>query len=166
MSGADGRGPGPSATRMRYYRSLTALAVCLPLATLSGCGGITGLIGSDSFSFTCPAERTPGLAIAVGARANSPEPGLPPEIRQLIVASMNGCGKITVVRVDGRPAVAGSSTFTTGAKTKQNFDIDQQNFRNHVIGMVQNARAQEPEANVLQALSIASDAAGEGGTVV
>ena len=150
---------------MKPHRSLrlAALALCLPLAvTTNGCA----LVFGEEFEFHCPQPAAPGLAVAVGARANSPTPTLPTEVRQLIVDTMNGCGKITAVRVDGRPSVAGELVFSTGAKTRQNFDIDQVDFLRRVDVLFGEAKAVAPEANVLQALGVASDAAGKGGTVV
>jgi outer membrane protein OmpA-like peptidoglycan-associated protein len=120
----------------------------------------------DKFEFHCPQPAQPGLAIAIGDRANSPAPAAPAEVRKLIVAAMTNCGKITVVRVDGRPSVAGSVVFSSAAKTKQNFELEQDEFLRKVKGLLTDAKAQAPEANVLGALSVASGAAGPGGTVV
>jgi OOP family OmpA-OmpF porin len=120
----------------------------------------------EKFEFHCPQPAAPGLAIAVGARANSPAPALPTEVRKLITDAMTGCGKLTVVRVDGRPSEAGELTFSSAAKTKQNFQIDQDAFLKNVLTAVAAAKAQAAEANDLQALSVASGAAGPGGTVV
>lgn len=154
---------------MKLPRSLrlAVLALCLPLvATGAGCTAVKDLVFGEEFEFHCPPDAAPGLAIAVGARANSPAPAPPTLVRQLIVDAMNGCGRITAVRVDGRPGVAGELVFHSGARAKQNFDIDQANFLKNVDALLGNAKAQAPEANVLQALSVASDAAGRGGTVV
>ncbi|MEO6700006.1 MAG: hypothetical protein ABI140_17350, partial [Jatrophihabitantaceae bacterium] len=87
-------------------------------------------------------------------------------MHKLIAAAVPGCGKITVIRVDGRPSVVASVVFGTGAKTQQNFDADQAHFLAHVDDLIDSATAREPESNDLQALSLASGAAGEGGTAV
>jgi OOP family OmpA-OmpF porin len=150
---------------MRIHRSvrIAALALCLPLAaTATGCTILDG----DKFTFSCPQPAAAGLAIAVGARANSPAPALTTDVRKLIVDAMNGCGKISVVRVDGRPSIVDAKVFGTQARTKSNFAIDQKAFLDKVGAMIANAKAGAPEANVLKALSVASDAAGQGGTVV
>jgi outer membrane protein OmpA-like peptidoglycan-associated protein len=144
---------------------LAALALCLATAT-TGCAAVKTLVIGEKFEFHCPQPVAPGLAVAVGARANSPAPALPPEVRQLIVDARDGCGRITAVRVDGRPGVAGRLVFGTAARTRPNFQIDQANFLKDVDAMLATAKAEAPEANVLQALSVASDAAGPGGTVV
>lgn len=154
---------------MKLHRSvrLAALALCLPLAaTSTGCAAARTLVFGDEFEFRCPQPVAPGLAIAVGARANSPAPSPPADVRQLIVDAMEGCGKITAVRVDGRPGVAGELVFSTGARTRPNFDIDQANFLRDVDALLATATAKAPEVNVLQALSVAADAAGRNGTVV
>ncbi|GIF06861.1 hypothetical protein Asi03nite_43990 [Actinoplanes siamensis] len=143
---------------------LVAVALSLPLAT--GCAAAKTVVFGDEFEFHCPQPAAPGLAIAVGARANSPTPALSPEIRKLVVSTTEGCGTITAVRVDGRPAVVDALTFRTGAKTEQNFQIDKRAFFDRVDGLPAKAKAAAPEANVLQALSLAADAAGRGGTVV
>ncbi|MFI6232710.1 OmpA family protein [Micromonospora sp. NPDC050784] len=142
---------------------LAVLAMCLQLAAVTtGCA----LVFGEEFEFHCPQPAAPGLAIAVGARANSPTPTPPTEIRQMIVDTMMGCGKITAIRVDGRPGLAGELVFSTGAKTKSNFAIDQTSFLKNVDSILARSHAGAPEANVLQALSVASDAAGQGGSVV
>lgn len=154
---------------MRRFRCVrpVALALCVPLGmAAAGCAAVRDVVVGEEFEFHCPQPPPPPVAIAVGARANSPAPALPPEVRRLVAEAMIGCGEITVVRVDGRPSVAGSAVFSTAARTEQNFRIDQENFLAHVTGMLGAARAQHPEANVLGALSLAADAAGPGGTVV
>lgn len=154
---------GPSAQDMKRSTNLRLAALALSVLPLvTGCAVVFG----EEFEFHCPQPPTPPLAIAVGARANSPQPALPTEVRQRLVSSMEGCGKVTVVRLDGRPAVVDSTVFSTAARTKQNFDIDRSNFLNNVLALIDSAKAQEPEANVLEALSVASSAAGPGGTVV
>lgn len=153
--------------RSRLVR-LVALALCVPLGitATAGCSTIRDVFLSGEFEFRCPAPAHPAVAIAVGARANSPAPALPTEIRRLIVDTMMGCGKITVIRVDGRPSIAGEAVFSTGAKTEQNFDIDTTAFLERVSGLITGATAQAPEANVLGALGLAAGAAGPEGTVV
>jgi OOP family OmpA-OmpF porin len=147
---------------------LAALALCVPLgvAMTAGCDMVKKTVLGDKFEFHCPQPAQPGLAIAIGDRANNPAPAAPAEVRKLIVAAMTGCGKITVVRVDGRPSVAGSVVFSSAAKTKQNFELEQDEFLRKVSALLTDAKAQAPEANVLGALSVASGAAGPGGAVV
>lgn len=145
------------------YRRLAALALCIPLSVVASTG--CDLIEPE-FTFECPQPAHPPVAIAVGARANSPAPQLPLEVRQLIVDAMMGCGQITVIRVDGRPSIVGDIRFSTGARTAQNFELDKERFLNRVTGMIAGATAQVPEANVLAALSLAAAAASPDGTVV
>lgn len=142
-------------------------ALCLSLvASTAGCTAMKTVVFGEQFEFHCPRPTAPGLALAVGARASSPAPKLPAEVRQLVVDTMNGCGRITVVRIDGRPAVVGQLGFSTGARTQQNLDMDKANFLKRVNTVIADAKAVVPEANVLAALTVASDAAGRGGTVV
>lgn len=152
--------------KLHWSARLAVAALCLPLAAAtSGCAAVKSVVFGEEFEFHCPQPVAPALAIAVGARANSPKPAPPTEVRQLIVETMNGCGKITVVRVDGRPSVVDDLVFSTGARTKQNFEIDKDKFLRRVDALLAEAKAKVPEANVLQALSVAADAAGKGGTV-
>ncbi|MEU8314174.1 OmpA family protein [Micromonospora sp. NPDC048887] len=147
----------------RKSARIAALALCVPLVgAIAGCIPLIG----EEFTFNCPQPAAAGLGIAVGARANSPAPALTTDVRKLIVDTMNGCGKITTIRVDGRPSIVDDAVFGTQAKTKSNFAIDQKAFLDRVGAMIANAKAGAPEANVLKALSVASDAAGPGGTVV
>ncbi|MET7423396.1 hypothetical protein [Dactylosporangium sp. NPDC005555] len=156
---------------MRLPRSLrlAALAMCatLGMTVTAGCGEFRKDFLGEESTFTCPKPAHAGLAIAVGARANSPTPAPPAEVRKLIAETMQGCGRITVVRVDGRPSVAGDRVFAPTAKTRQNSDIEQAKFLKDVGELLTTAaKAVEPEANVLGALSVAAGAAGQGGTVV
>jgi outer membrane protein OmpA-like peptidoglycan-associated protein len=144
----------------------TALCVVSGVLATSGCGAVHDIVVGGKFEFHCPQQPPAGLSIAVGARANSPAPAPPAEVRKMIVDAMAGCGKITVVRVDGRPAIAGTEVFSSAAKNRQNFDIDQRDFLMRVDKLLTASRALTAEANVLGALGVAAGAAGAGGTVV
>lgn len=147
--------------KLRRFIRLGVPAVCIALAT-TGCSYII----SDGPVFHCPKQPGSGLAIAVGRRANSPDPNVPTEVKRRIATAMQDCATITVVRVDGRPSVVGALAFSTGARTDQNLQIDKTAFLNRVGALINSATALQPEANDLQALSVASGAAGPGGTVV
>lgn len=143
-----------------------ALCASLGVVATAGCDAARDFVFGEEFEFHCPQPAHPALAIAAGARANSPAPVLPAEVRQLVTDAMTGCGEITVVRVDGRPSVAGTTVFSTGAKTEQNFELDQADFLDRVGELLRAATAQVREVNVLGALSVSAGAAGPGGTVV
>src|SRR5512138_1602896 len=110
--------------RSRLVRIVAAVAA----VTLGTAAAACDLNPFEEFEFHCPQPVHPGLAIAVGVRANSPAPTLPREVRQLVADAMTGCGRITVVRVDGRPSVVGAAVFSSGARTEQNFEMDQASF--------------------------------------
>lgn len=148
--------------RSRLVRIVAAVAA----VTLGTAAAACDLNPFEEFEFHCPQPVHPGLAIAVGVRANSPAPTLPREVRQLVADAMTGCGRITVVRVDGRPSVVGAAVFSSGARTEQNFEMDQASFLEYVGDLIAGAAAQEPEADVLGALSLAAAGTGPGGTVV
>jgi len=150
--------------KLRRLIRVLAPAVCVALAT-AGCSKAHDVLFGSPFTFNCPTPAGHGLALAIGARANSPAPLIPDEVGSRIVAATRSCAKITVVRVDGRPSVVGSLIFSTSAKTQQNLNLDLDGFRKKVNGLIADAKAQQPEANVVQALSVAAGAAGDGGTV-
>jgi OmpA-OmpF porin, OOP family len=133
---------------------------------MTGCDGFLDFVLGENFEFHCPQPEHSAVAIAVGARANSPAPQLPEEVRRLVTEAMDGCGKITVIRVDGRPSIVGDTRFHSTARSPQAFDLDQTAFLRRVLELVNNAGAQAPEADVLSALSLAAHEAGPGGIVV
>lgn len=150
---------------LRRPARIVILMLCVAVATVGCSKAKDGLFG-QSQDFHCPQPAGHGLALAVGVRADSPAPTVSAAVGTRIVAAMRSCGRVTVVRVDGRPSVAGSVAFSSGAKTRQNLSIDRANFLKKVKELIASATARQPEANVLQALSVASGAAGDGGTVV
>jgi OOP family OmpA-OmpF porin len=118
-----------------------------------------------------------GLAIAVGGRADSPQPSWPvqldPQLDRIIKLTEQQAAQhqtptagATFVRVDGRPSIGCvmSYDYTAGNGTAR--DADRQAFMSAVHQEVSRLPATAPQADPLTALSQAAAAAGSGGTVV
>ena len=114
----------------------------------------------------CPTAARPGLAIAVGGRANAPAPVVPDRVGQLIDKAVTDGTGIDVIRVDGHPSIACALSFTSDAANPVARADDLNRYKQTARGILGATRAKEPEANPLQALVLASQAAGPGGPVV
>src|SRR5689334_22643362 len=113
----------------------------------------------------CPTAARPGLAIAVGGRANAPAPVVPDRVGQLIDKAVSDGTGIDVIRVDGHPSIACALSFTSDAANPVARADDLNRYKQTARGILGATRAKEPEANPLQALVLASQAAGPGGPV-
>ncbi|MEV4411527.1 OmpA family protein [Catellatospora sp. NPDC049609] len=111
-------------------------------------------------------EQGGQLALAVGARANQPAPVLPGEVQTLLQRAAYDGNRISVFRVDGDPKPAGDATFSTNAQNNLRWRKDLENFQRNVTQAIGAVKAEKPEANPLEALARASEAAGGDGTVV
>jgi OmpA-OmpF porin, OOP family len=115
---------------------------------------------------TCPTAARPGLAVAVGGRANTPAPVVPDQVGELIDKAVTDGTGINVIRVDGNPSIACVLSFKSDAANPVARADDLNRFKRQARGILGAIRAKEPEANPLQALVLASHAAGPGGPVV
>jgi outer membrane protein OmpA-like peptidoglycan-associated protein len=115
---------------------------------------------------TCPTTPVPGLAIAIGARANTPEPTLPTEVLPMLDGAIQEGQGINLVRVDGAPTIACVMRFGSDAGNQVAREDDERRFRDQVRAAIAATRAREPQADPLAALSVAAAAAGPDGTVV
>jgi outer membrane protein OmpA-like peptidoglycan-associated protein len=113
----------------------------------------------------CPTVAKPGLAVAVGGRANAPAPVVPDGVGLLIDKAVTDGSGIDVIRVDGHPSIACAMSFKSDAGNPVALADDLNRFKQQARGAVVATRAKEPEANPLQALTLAAAAAGPGGTV-
>ncbi|MGK3207306.1 OmpA family protein [Amycolatopsis sp. MEPSY49] len=98
---------------------------------------------------------------------------LPEQVGQIVQAAVAGVPdhtpglKVSVINVDGRPAVTESATFHSDANNTAKLDNDRTGFVRKFATMVTSVRAKVPEADVLGALAVAAHATGDGpGTVV
>jgi outer membrane protein OmpA-like peptidoglycan-associated protein len=113
----------------------------------------------------CPIVAKAGLAVAVGGRANAPAPIVPDGVGALIDNAVTDGTGIDVIRVDGHPSIACAMSFKSDAGNPVALADDLNRFKQQARGAVVATRAKEPEANPLQALTLAASAAGPGGTV-
>jgi outer membrane protein OmpA-like peptidoglycan-associated protein len=141
-------------------RMMAAVTCAGLLAVLVGCGR------PAAGPADCPTTPVPGVAIAVGARANSPAPDLPAEVFALFDAAVAQEQGITLVRVDGAPTVACVMRFHSEAGNAVAREDDERRFRDRVRAAIAATRAHAPEADPLAALGVAAAAAGQDGTVV
>ncbi|GAA1633868.1 OmpA family protein [Catellatospora bangladeshensis] len=125
----------------------------------------------------CPPEMTfaalPGcleqggeLALAVGARANQPAPVLPADVQTLLQRTAYEGDRISVFRVDGDPKPTGDAKFGSGAQNTVRWHKDLENFQLAIGKAISAVKAEQPEANPLEAVARASEAAAGQGTVV
>jgi outer membrane protein OmpA-like peptidoglycan-associated protein len=114
----------------------------------------------------CPTAARPGLAVAVGGRANTPAPAVPDRVGELIDKAVTDGTGINVIRVDGDPTIACALSFKSDAANPVAKADDLNRYKRQARGILGATRAKEPEANPLQALVLASHAAGPGGPVI
>jgi OmpA-OmpF porin, OOP family len=152
-------------------RLLSGLAVAVTAATVTGCHH------PEPSPDPAPAgscATTGNLALAVGARANSPapvrdeggRPELPRTVEDLLVGVAQRGGQLSVVRVDGRPASVLTDAFETDGKTEVKQGVDRRRWLSRMRTAIGGVRATAPEADVLAALTLAAREARPGGTVV
>jgi len=138
--------------------------VALMIVTLAA--GTAALAACTDPPRACPTAARPGLAVAVGGRANAPAPVVPDAVGALIDRAVTDGTGIDVIRVDGHPSIACAMSFTSDAANPVARADDLNHFKQQARGAVGATRAKEPEANPLQALTLAAASAGPGGTVV
>jgi OOP family OmpA-OmpF porin len=147
-----------------------AVAVALVGVTATGCGG-GGTTGNPATLSSC---LTPGepVALAVGARSNSPMPSLGSAVTAALNDAVTAHQKVSIVRIDGSPKVVFSEASPQGSNpqiTKQD-DAPYVTTVNQILqGTAQPAtdiRAQAPQADVLDALAEAASTVPPGGNVI
>lgn len=130
---------------------------------ISGCASSS--INPSSTMINCASTTAP-LALAVGARANTPSPDLY-QVSDLITDAANAQEKITLVRIDGSPRIVYSQAFVTDAG---NPTSRQSGLNAYLQGIERvfagNIHAVVPGADVIMALNLAAQSAGPGGNVV
>ena len=139
---------------------MAAIATAGLLATVTACTSSPAAPAKP-----CPATAEPGVAVAFGARANSPEPAIPKIVADYLTDIDQDKG-ITIVRVDGAPSIACGIRFHSNAVNGPAKQQDRHDFGKRAINELRKARAAEPEADPLGALTLAAASAGPGGLVV
>ncbi|GIJ59086.1 OmpA family protein [Virgisporangium aurantiacum] len=148
----------------------------LGLATLAlvlAGGSVAACDSSESASEAAgPASlgcvRTGGaVAVAVGNRANNPQPGMPAEVDALARGAAAANQPVSIVRIDGRPAVVEDRvTFASQAQNDKKRANDLTAWVGSLGTALDRVRATAPEVDQLTALDVAARAVGDGGTVV
>lgn len=142
----------------------------------SGGGGSSG--GGSSSTITTAVSAPCGLAqnvpvaLAIGARSNSPMPVLTTAVTGALNSAVNANKPITLIRLDGNPKVVFRQAFVSGPNTqitKQHRNEYVASLNGVLAGTGQPAtdiRAQVPQADVLGALAEAASAVPAGGDVI
>lgn len=155
LSDRSGRG-------QRLGLALTAMLAVLPMAAACSDGAFT----PEQVDLTCPAQPGGPVTLAVGARANSAAPVLPPAIVDLTREAAKQSQTVSLVRVDGSPTVSFQGTFRTDAANDVARDNELAMFVSDVQSRVTALLPKAPEADVLGAIGEAARITPEGGTVV
>jgi len=135
----------------------------LASALLAGCGNGSSASGGGTFPDAgCLTSGAP-VALAIGARSNSPAPNLSPSDNDLLTSAINADQQITVVRVDGAPQSVFDQAYTPSganpALQKQGYNKYVDTLKGILAGTAESAtdvRAQAAQVNDLQALDVAA----------
>lgn len=107
------------------------------------------------------------VAVAVGNRANSPRQAMPAEVEALARGAAGAGRPVSIVRVDGRPAVVENGvTFESAAQNDKKRANDLAAWVGSLGTALAGVRATTPEADQLAALDVAARAVDDGGAVV
>ena len=147
-------------------------AVMMFAATAAGCSSGTSTAAAAA-SPACLAAKEP-VALAIGARSNSPMPNnLSAGVDAIVNSAIDANQKVSVVRLDGDPRIVFSQAFDPqGANTQQrklDYNAYVTSLNQILAGTNQTAtdiRAQAPQANVLGALAVAASEVPQGGNVI
>ncbi len=149
----------------RRRAGLVAGMTLLPLVSLlAACG--TGSFSPEAVDLACPTQAGGPVTLAVGARANSPTPVLPPPVVGLMREAAKQSKAISLVRVDGSPTVAFQGTFRTEAANDVARRSELDTFLKQTQDRIGKLLPKTAEADVLAALNEAARITPEGGTVV
>lgn len=148
----------------------TVLALCLlTTVSLTACAGVPSPVPCTSqpcLNLSCPKPSGPvAIALEVHRHAPAPTP-LPPAVSALAADAADNGHLLSLIRVDGKSDVHDEATFSSSA---QNEYRRNEELRQFLVGMTDSAaeaRAEAPETDPLQALTLAGRQTGEGGAVV
>jgi OmpA-OmpF porin, OOP family len=146
----------------RVGLAVAAMVAVLPF--LAACSD--NIFPAGSVDLACPTQPGGPVTIAVGARANSPTPVLPPAIVDLMREAAKQSHTISLVRVDGSPTVAFQGTFRTDAANDVARKSELEAFLKTAQDRVGKLQPKTPEVDVLAAINEAARITPEGGTVV
>lgn len=145
-------------------------AVLLAGAGLAGCG--SGGSTTTSVFATCLTPKEP-VALAIGARSNSPEPSLSADVTATMNSALGAHQTITIVRLDGSPQVVFSQAFKPQGANSQTAKADMNTYVSNLNQILEgtqqtatDVRAQAPQTDVLDALAVAASEVPQGGNVI
>jgi outer membrane protein OmpA-like peptidoglycan-associated protein len=160
---------GGSSRRGRGGVSPVVVGLVLVLVAAIGAVGYLLYTRSDTRrnegAGACPDPSRP-VTIALGGRANSPNPILPAELRTLVDTAVEHRQRILVYRIDGQPTVAVDKTFHPTVQAGGPLQQQTQEFEDSMVAAIGQVRSVQPEADPLRALWLAARATPVGGTVV
>jgi hypothetical protein len=139
---------------MRGRLGLAVVAALAVMPLLSACSDNT--FPASAVDLACPSQPGGPVTLAVGARANSPAPVLPPAIVDLMREAAKKNQTISLVRVDGSPTVAFQGTFRTDAANDVARRSELETFLKQTQDHVGKMLPKTPEADVLAALNEAA----------
>jgi outer membrane protein OmpA-like peptidoglycan-associated protein len=153
---------GVAGRRSRLGIALGAMLAVLPLTTACS----DGAFAPGTVDLACPAQPGGPVTLAIGARANSAAPVVPPAVVDLVREAAKQSQAVSLVRVDGSPTVSFQGTFRSDAANDVARNSELELFISDVEGRVSALLPKEPEADVLAALGEAARITPDGGTVV
>lgn len=158
-------GPPRGARRPgRMSPGVAALLAVVAVAVLGG--GAYALYHIVNLPCCDPCTSTGQLTVALGARANTPDPALPAELADRVTTTVAHQHRILVYRVDGAPTVANDYmaklVHHSASLRKQEISND----ADLEIGVIGSVKSLAAEADPLRALQLAAAATPSGGTVV
>ncbi|MEV6343260.1 OmpA family protein [Actinoplanes sp. NPDC051851] len=150
---------------MKYRIRCLVATSALAATALAGCSE-SDPFAAEPVNMACPAQSGTAVTLVVGARANSPVPKLPDQVRALVREAAKKSAPIQVIRVDGVPTVALNATFKSTGKNDAIRGRELTGFLDQITGFVGRLQPKQPQADVLGALTLAAHGTPEGGTIV
>ena len=145
----------------------TLACLGLVLAAVAGCSSAPA-VPANPLASTCLSGAGVPLTIVVGERSNVPRIQFPDMVNALLTTAATDREPITLIRIDSKPKVFRLTPFKT---TDVNTGAVQQDISNYVGGVIKiltgpDLHAVAPEADVLEALSLAASATPAGGNII
>ncbi|WP_188191199.1 OmpA family protein [Nonomuraea sp. SYSU D8015] len=154
----------PSARSSATFLSVAAL---LGLSLTACAEGGEGPSTSKLASLGCGMSGDGPLALAVGSHANAPAPAIEPALVELMKQSAQAGHRISLVRIDGAPAVVFDAPFKSDAGNDVALEKDVNSYLTAVEQKIKgDIRAKAPEVDVLTAFTLAARSTEPGGNIV
>jgi OmpA-OmpF porin, OOP family len=151
---------------------MTAVGAAAVLVGTASAGCASSSANGSKALPSCLVPKEP-VALAIGARSNSPMPSLTAGITAVMNTAVNAHQTISVVRLDGNPRVVFSQPFIPQGNNSQTRKTEYNTYVTKLNEILQGTqqtstdiRAQIPQANVLDTLAEASSEVPRGGNVI